>query len=194
VSPNDGGASRITAVALAGGQTYYLQVGGFKNQLTGSSPSTGALTLKIGDINSFASAATISQPTSGNLLSYAVTGLNTTQADEEPNENLVLAPCAGTGSIGKTVWFRFTPATNMTITANTQGSSYDTVLTLFRGTAITSLTELNCDDDGIAGTHQSVLSGIALTAGQTYYFQVGGWQGSGIPAESGTLLFTVFQN
>jgi len=194
VFPNDGGASRITAVALAGGQTYYLQVGGFKNQLTGSSPSTGALTLKIGDINSFASAATISQPTSGNLLSYAVTGLNTTQADEEPNENLVLAPCAGTGSIGKTVWFRFTPATNMTITANTQGSGYDTVLTLFRGTAITSLTELNCDDDGIAGTHQSVLSGIALTAGQTYYFQVGGWQGSGIPAESGTLLFTVFQN
>jgi hypothetical protein len=186
VYPGGGGASRIAAVGLTGGQTYYLQVGGW--QSTTGTPSSGTLSLKIGSIDTFASAGVIDR------LPFAVSGLDTTNAGTEGTENTVLAPCAGTGSIGKTVWFSFTPSVNMTVTANTSGSSFDTVLTAFRGTSLAALTELACDDDGIAPSGASQIANLSLQSGQTYYFQVGGYTApAGTPA-SGSLVFNLVQN
>ncbi len=35
----------------------------------------------------------------------------------------------------------------MTVTVSTQGSAFDTVLVVWRGTALGALTEVGCDDD-----------------------------------------------
>ena len=113
--------------------------------------------------NSFAGAPTLALP--------GTAAGNTSQATVESGEP---RPC---GSIGKTVWLRMAPSVSGTLTARSAGSAYDTVLALYRGTSLSGLTSLACNDDD-GGTLQSAVTG-SLTAGQTYYLQVGGYNGAG---------------
>ncbi len=57
---------------------------------------------------------------------------STTEATSEPGEP---SPC---GSIGRTVWYSFTPSQSGTIVADTTGSDYDTVLAVYTGSSIAS--------------------------------------------------------
>lgn len=180
VAPQSGGSSRITAATLTGGQTYYLQVGGWRQTL-GDDPEAGTLVLNVklaGLANDgFASVAASSLPVNAN-------GIDTSTATTEQGED-VDPSC--TELIGKTVWYKLTPASNITITADTGGSSFDTVLVLFQGATLGGLTEIACDDDGIGSGGASRIPAASLTGGQTYYLQVGGWQGATGSAKFGTL-------
>jgi len=88
------------------------------------------------------------------------------------------APGCGNGSRGRSVWFRFTAPSNGTLTANTLGSSYDTILATFTGScgAFSSVSG-GCNDDA-AGTLQSQVS-FTATAGTTYYFMPTSYSGNG---------------
>jgi hypothetical protein len=90
--------------------------------------------------------------------------------------------CQGTSH---TVWYVLTPDADTTITANTFGSDYDTTLTVFTRSGNT-FTEVACNDD--FGGLQSQVN-FSVTAGTTYYFQIGGCCGS--DGESGNLVFNV---
>jgi len=71
-----------------------------------------------------------------------------------------------------TIWYSFIPIVSATLNADTIGSSFDTVLSLWTGSA-GSLTNIACNDDIIAGVNiQSQLSNVPLTAGTTYYIMV----------------------
>jgi len=92
------------------------------------------------------------------------------------------APCAGaTQGFGNfhSIWYRFTPTMNVTATANTNGSDFDTVLSVWTGSTVNALTNVACDDDGgntlPTGGAASLLSNLALTANTTYFFMVGGF-------------------
>src|SRR3989442_9945267 len=87
----------------------------------------------------FASAEPIGVPA-------VVTG-DTSAATPERHEP---RPC---GRIATTAWFKLQPATG-TLTASTAGSAFDTVLALYRGSALAGLTSLACNDD-FGGTLQS---------------------------------------
>ncbi|MGH9795683.1 MAG: IPT/TIG domain-containing protein, partial [Candidatus Acidiferrales bacterium] len=99
---------------------------------------------------------------------------------EEPGEQL--APCAaangGTGNF-HSVWYRITPAASVTVNVDTNGSDYDTVLSVWTGSAIGALTNVACDDDsGSAvptGGANSAISSLMLNAGTTYHLSVGGF-------------------
>ena len=133
--------------------------------------------------DAFATAATAT------ALPYSLTGVDTSQATTETSENV--DPDCG-DFVGKTVWYRFTPSANMTVRADTAGSSYDTILRAYRGTSITGLTQVGCDDDGVAQGGASAIPSLPLSAGQTYYFQVGGWKKlSTDTAVSGTAVFNL---
>jgi hypothetical protein len=84
--------------------------------------------------------------------------------------------CYNNGS----VWFSFTPATNMTIDANTFGSTYDTVLAAYTGSrGSLALVPGACNDD-FSGTQSRIV--FEATAGTTYYLmasQCCGYGGSG---------------
>ncbi len=70
----------------------------------------------------------------------------------------------------KTVWYQFTPTSNGSLSINTTGSAYDTVLGIWQGSrGSLSLVAMNDDSNS---TRQSSLSDIQLTGGQTYYFEV----------------------
>jgi hypothetical protein len=98
---------------------------------------------------------------------------NTNTASTEVGEP---KPC---GPIGRTVWFKVT-ATDTTLSASTidSGTTFDTVLAIYSGGSLASLTTVGCNDDA-GGTGQSQVSASGLTPGQTYYIQVGGYRAAG---------------
>lgn len=113
----------------------------------------------------------------------SITG-NTTGATLEPGEP---APC---GQIGATVWYSFTVATDQALQIDTFGSGYNTVLAVYAGASLPSLTSIACNDGYEGGLHSRIL--VQVSAGRTYNVQVGGSQGSvGAFALNLTVLPTV---
>lgn len=85
-------------------------------------------------------------------------------------------PGCGNGSRSRSVWYRFTAAGAGTITADTLGSSYDTVLSVYTG-ACATFTPVGCNDDAPAAV-QSKIS-FAANGGTTYFFLVTAYNGDG---------------
>ena len=93
---------------------------------------------------------------------------NTTQATTA-SDDPVFACFAGKGSAS--LWFRFSPATNGLLKANTTGSNYDTVLAVWRGSR-GSLISVACNDNN--GTAKTSAVNASLIAGTAYYVEVVG--------------------
>ncbi len=75
--------------------------------------------------------------------------------------------------VSNTIWYKFTPTASGTITdVDTIGSSYDSVLSIWTGSA-GSLTKFACNDDINPGiVTESQLTNLGVNAGTTYYIMV----------------------
>ena len=98
-------------------------------------------------------------------------------ASVEPGEP---APCAG---ISQTVWYSFTPNTDVFLTADTFGSDFDTALAVYTGDSLETLMNIDCNDD--TASLQAEIQ-FSASAGTTYHFQVGGFIG-----DAGSLAFNL---
>ncbi|MEQ2009067.1 MAG: immunoglobulin domain-containing protein [Limisphaerales bacterium] len=107
-----------------------------------------------------------------------VTGTNTNATKEagEPNHN--------TNPGGKSLWWTWTAPSSGTVTVDTIGSSFDTVLAVYTGTAASALTLVASDDDG-GGNLTSRLT-FTATMGTTYQIAVDGYNG-----RSGSIRLTI---
>src|SRR5262249_27257867 len=76
---------------------------------------------------------------------------------------------------GATGWYRLTPAASRLLTVDTIGSSYDTVLDVFRGDCTTK-TDIACNDQAV-GSSQSRVS-FAACAGRTYLIEASAFCGT----------------
>jgi hypothetical protein len=121
------------------------------------------------------------------------TGLqNTAPKTTEVDEPLEAPPCnieEPFSSKGATAWYTYTPATDMTVTVDTAGSTatsgfFDTTLNLYTGSSLASLTQVSCDDDSGGGLLSAMT--VPLTGGTTYYIQAAGYNG-----DSGNLRLNV---
>lgn len=83
---------------------------------------------------------------------------------------------AGKGSATRTVWISWWAPANGIVTFSTGGSDFDTVLAVYRGTAVNALSKVAADDDA-AGFHCSKVSFNAI-AGTYYQIAVAGDGGS----------------
>jgi hypothetical protein len=83
--------------------------------------------------------------------------------------------------VDNTVWYQFTPTSNAVVAADTFGSDFDTVLAVWTGPALNTLSLVDCNDD-TADLDSEVL--FHALRGTTYLIQIGGFDG-----ESGTLEF-----
>jgi hypothetical protein len=196
VACNDDGTggkqSRVTFTA-AGSTEYQVQVGGFAKPNTAGggtlgSSASGSLSVSFSlttlpPNNDFAAAIPVAIPTRV----AAVTLLATTQPGVgEPAQ----PPNCGDHNpgIGRTVWYTVTPANGAVVTLDTVGSDFDTVLAVYQGNALGSLTPVQCNDDA-GGVKISQVSFVAN--GSPYRIQVGGYTDVVTPAVSGNLVLNV---
>ena len=162
------GDVRALVFQATAGVTYYFQVGS-----NSYPPQTGSLTF-----NSQQGVA----PPNDNFPGTTITGLpfsdtvDTTFATIEPGEAALF---------GATVWYSYTPSQDMALVADTLGSDFQT------GISVETEDDLPYPGGSLG---EFTECGLALrvvfeaTAGQTYYFQVGG---RGFPGETGTLVFNL---
>jgi hypothetical protein len=85
-------------------------------------------------------------------------------------------PSCATGSRAKSVWYQFTPPTDGTVDANTYGSSYETLLSVWTGSP-GALSEVACSAYQVA---------FAVLGGTTYSFMITAPYDDG-----GTLIFNL---
>ena len=163
-SNDDSGApqSRVSFDATAGEQ-FWIAVDGF-NAATGSI----SLNLDIGNAvqgDDFADALPITDN---------VQFSSTVTASVEAGE-----PAHAGNAGGHSVWWVWTAAANETVTIDTFGSSFNTLLAVYTGQAVNALTEIASNDnaDISSGILSSKLSFGAI-AGQTYHIAVDGFAGA----------------
>ena len=98
---------------------------------------------------------------------------NNTSATKEPGE-----PNHAGNSGGKSLWYCWTATNSTTVTFDTVGSSFDTLLAVYTGTSVSSLAQIASNDD-IAGSsnRQSRISFIP-SPGTTYHIAVDGYGGA----------------
>ena len=77
---------------------------------------------------------------------------------------------------GKSVWWTWTAPTNGTVTVDTVGSSFDTLLAVYTGNSVAGLSVVASDDDS-GGNRTSRLT-FNATAGTTYQIAVDGYSGA----------------
>ncbi len=165
-TPGGGLSSSITFHVTAG-TTYYLAVdgyGGWKGasvlnwSLAGAAPVPGPVPNDL-----FAEA----QPITG--ASGSVTG-TTVGAKRESGE-----PHHGASNGRASIWYQWTAPSSGNLRLRTQGSSFDTLLGAYTGSAVSALTQLAANDDVAGGLWSQVT--IAVTSGTTYRIAIDGWAG-----------------
>ncbi|MBV9956787.1 MAG: VCBS repeat-containing protein [Acidobacteria bacterium] len=156
------GYSRMT-FGVTSGTTYYIKVEGF-GSLTGTFTLNYTLTPASPNDN-FAAARSLYNFT-GSILSISDTNVGATGEAGEPNHHGAATPI-------NSVWFSWVAPSNVSMTFDTRGSNYDTILAVYTGAAVNSLTEITSNDDAPLTNTSRVT--FAATAGTTYYIAVDGF-------------------
>lgn len=91
--------------------------------------------------------------------------VDTTDATLEDGE-----PESSCAPVGATVWYAMTLSQNTSVTVDTAGSDYDTVLSVYQAASSDDFAEVACNDDSVG--LQAMVS-FAAAAGATYFVQAG---------------------
>lgn len=156
--------SQISGSSRVGGSAVYIAVAGYSN-------GAGEISLQV-DIS----------PSPGNddlanalplLVTDLLNGADFSGATLESGEPLV--GLSATYIAGASIWWTYTPASDVgELALSTAGSSFDTILAVFQGSAIGDLELLAVGDDVGGGDFTSRIDGVRMEAGETYSIFVGG--------------------
>ncbi len=102
--------------------------------------------------------------------------VDTTAATMNDNDPSIVSTwyCPDGGRFDKTVWYSFTAPTSGYFAISTQGSDYDTIISVYQGGRQTGCN----DDDRYPDVLTSTISGW-IPRGATYLIQVGAWENGG---------------
>jgi hypothetical protein len=103
--------------------------------------------------------------------SGTVTG-TTVNATKEPGE-----PNHAGNAGGHSIWYRWTPTSTGWITISTGGSSFDTLLAVYVGSSVSSLSLVAQNDDASSSTRSSRVQ-FKARAWTTYWIAIDGWAGA----------------
>ena len=154
--------SNLSFTAVAG-QTYRISVDGY-------AAASGQIALQL----NMASAPANDAFAAANLLAVnqfqvaANSSAASVQAGEPRN--------AGVEG-GKSLWWRWTPSSSGRATISTAGSSFDTTLGVYRGSALNDLTSIAANDDQSGSLLTSRVE-FDVLAGTTYHLSVDGYRGA----------------
>ncbi len=125
--------------------------------------------------------------------SITVTGYNTkaTKENNEPSH----ANDGGGGNAnpgGRSVWWRWIAPSNGSVTIDTRGSYFDSLLGVYTGNALGSLTRVASNDDINPGIVQASTVTFNTAGGTTYHIAVDGFNGNdGFGADSAGLTLNL---
>lgn len=169
VVPGATGATlSLNAVDLTQAGSYTVTV----RNSAGASVTSRPATLNVTAPNAGASGGANDRFASATVLSgaaFSITGSNV-GASREAGE-----PTHPDSSGGASVWWVWSAPASGTVTLGTAGSSFDTILAVYTGASLGSLTRVAADDD--SGTGSASLVTFSATAGTTYRFMVDGYGG-----------------
>ena len=183
VASNDNSSSTVldstVSFSTVKGTIYQIVVDG-KSGASGAIQLAASLVAAVAPVNdSFASPTVLTGTT------FAVNGSNigaTLQTGEPKHAGV-------TG--GKSVWWSWTAPSTGTFTLATTGSSFDTTLGIYTGTAVNTLKVLESNDDQSTTLRTSKVV-VSVVAGTTYRIAVDGYSAaSGAITLSGSLVAKV---
>ncbi len=164
---NDDGLNNQSRInfQVVSGTTYYIAVDGDSSTQVGDVVLNWQPTPPLAANDIFANASVITENT-GTVYTH---NFNTTAEVGEPNHG------DGEPSAFSSIWFSWTAPFSGSVLFDTAGSDYETVLAVYTGTAVNSLTKLAEDENEILRIHSRVY--FSATAGSTYYIAVDGDRG-----------------
>jgi hypothetical protein len=109
------------------------------------------------------------------------TNVGATRESNEPNHS----PDNGGGS--RSVWYEWQSPASSTVTVTTGGSGFDTVLAVYSGSSVGSLSSLGKNDDVIPGNDRTSMLTFAALAGTTYRIAVDGYNNNDSGGEVGPI-------
>ena len=158
-----GGIQSEVIFAVSAGTSYEIAVDGYSGA-SGSIQLNWSLVVGTPDNDNFVNRISVSGSSSGTT---SGSNVGATKETGEPNHFSVG---------GKSVWWQWTSPASGTATINTDTSNFDTLLAVYTGTAVNSLTLIASDDDsGIERQSQVMFSAIA---GTSYEIAVDGYSGA----------------
>ncbi len=197
---NGGLQSQVSNIAAYPGSTYLIKVADYNTAIGG-----GTLNLNLSftygpPVNDLCNNRTPLPNTPGvyNLPPLYTVGATATAGDCHEMDGTTGTACGHPSGNSNSVFFSFLPSATGTVTIDTFGSNYDTVLALFNGTAFANpcgdggvgfcmgpddFGYYVCDDDAWPGNLQSRIWQYPVTAGHVFVLKVsdynpspgGGW-------------------
>ncbi|NDI17314.1 MAG: hypothetical protein EBY83_05005, partial [Verrucomicrobia bacterium] len=180
VASNDNSSSTVldstVSFSTVKGTIYRIVVDG-KSGASGAIQLAASLVAAVAPVNDSFASATVLAGTS-----FSVNGSNigaTVQTGEPKHAGI-------TG--GKSVWWSWTAPSTGTFTLATTGSSFDTTLGIYTGTAVNTLTVVGSNDDQSTTLRTSKVV-VSVVAGTTYRIAVDGYSAaSGAITLAGSLV------
>jgi hypothetical protein len=161
------GKASIASFNAASGAQYYIVVDGSDDVLLGEE------TDRVGEIQLsliLERERVVGSFTGGDILMgtfASVTG-NNSDAFQEPGE-----PQHAGNAGGKSLWYTWTAPEDGTLFLNTSGSAINTLLGVYEGNSVSTLTEVASNDDAFPGNLTSTVA-VGVLAGTTYHIAVDG--------------------
>jgi hypothetical protein len=167
VASNDNSASGVTTSSVSFpvtmGAVYLIVVDG-KSGASGSVELRGSLSVSGPANDAFASAVSLS----GTAFTVSGSNVGATSEVSEPRH---------AGQRGrKSVWWNWTAPSNGRLTIATTTSTFDTLLGIYTGSVVGSLTRIGSNDDESRSLRTSRVT-ISVEAGTIYRIAVDGYQG-----------------
>ncbi len=163
--------SRISATVPSGAATGVINV----TTPVGTGTSAAEFKVTAGPANDAFADRTV---LSGSSVNVAGSNIGATKESGEPAH-------AGNAG-GRSVWWSWTAPADGSFSISTQGSGFDTLLGVYLGQAVDSLTAVASNDDDPAGGNTSVVT-INAIAGTTYQIAVDGLNGA-----SGSIALSIY--
>lgn len=178
VACNDNSGSQVSQVVInaVASTRYYIQIGGVAGG--GGTGASGSVLNLVAAALPFNDTFTTAQAIPSFPYSRTQTTLGAWQDVGEPTTS-----CGPT--MGASVWYKYTAPANRTVTFSTVGSTYDVVLTVWKGTTVGALTVVGCHN----GLGNDAIVNVNTTAPTAYYIMIAGVNGA-----YGDLTFQAYLN
>ncbi len=104
---------------------------------------------------------------------------NTQKATTEAGEPSPSLPGVDCGNLGnfKSVWYKVTPRKGGWLYLTTEGSAFDTVLAVYKGSSLNRLSQVDCSNENFGANSTDKVS-ARVKASSTYYVQLSGTGGA----------------